>query len=151
MLTGEYRNSLDEKGRIMIPAKIRYEIAGSVLIVTRGIENCLWLFPEDQWKRISEQLLGSTSVFNERARLLHRRFIAPAQEVEIDKAGRVTISPTLREYGGLKKDCIVLGILNRMEIWDEEVYRAYWDNKEKEFREAAEEIGDKLRQDRLVD
>jgi MraZ protein len=145
MLTGEYRYSLDDKGRIMIPVKIRYEISGNVLVITRGIEGCLWLFPTSEWKQISGQLLDSTSIFNEKARLLHRWFIAPAQEAEIDKAGRVTIPPTLRKYGGLQKDCVVLGMLNRMELWDEEVYDSYWQKREIEFQEAAEEIGEKMR------
>ncbi len=147
MLTGEYRNSLDEKGRLMIPAKLRTEISGNVMILTRGIDRarCLWLFPPDEWRQISEKLLDSTSIFQKQARLLHRRFIAPAQEAEIDKSGRITIPPPLREYGNLRKDCIVLGVLNRIEIWDEEDYKAYWEDREDEFQEAAEAIGSDLK------
>jgi MraZ protein len=144
MITGEYRYSLDEKGRMMIPAKIRNEIAGSVLVLTRGIDRCLWLFPPEEWKAHSEQLLSSTSLFHEKDRLIHRRIIAPAQEVDIDRSGRVVIPPTLREYGGLAKNCIVLGMLTHLELWDEETYREYWDRSEDRFLEAAEEIGDRL-------
>ncbi len=145
MITGEYRYSLDEKGRLMIPAKVRAEIPGSVLVLTRGIDRCLWLFPPEQWKNKSEQLLSSTSLFHEKDRLIHRRIVAPAQEVEIDRSGRIVVPPTLREYGGLIKDCIILGMLTHLEVWDEPTYRQYWEESEGRFLEAAEEIGDRLR------
>ena len=145
MVTGEYRYSLDEKGRMMIPAKIRTEIAGNVLVMTRGIDRCLWLFPPEEWTSISEKLLGSFSIFQKKARLIHRRIIAPAQETEIDRTGRITIPQTLRENADLKKDCIIIGMLKRLEVWDEEVYRSYSDINEDEFQEAAEEIGNELK------
>jgi MraZ protein len=145
MITGEYRYSLDEKGRLMIPARVRAEITGNVLVLTRGIDRCLWLFPPEQWKIKSEQLLSSTSLFHEKDRLIHRRIIAPAQEVEIDRTGRIMVPSTLREYGGLTKDCIVLGMLTHLEVWDEATYRQYWETSESRFLEAAEEIGDRLR------
>jgi MraZ protein len=145
MITGEYRYSLDDKGRLMIPARVRSEITGNILILTRGIDRCLWLFPPEQWKVKSEQLLSSTSLFHEKDRLIHRRIIAPAQEVEVDRSGRIVVPPTLRDYGGLTKDCIVLGMLTHMEIWDEQGYRQYTEASEGRFLEAAEEIGDRLR------
>ena len=147
MVTGEYRKSLDEKGRLMIPARIRAAIPGNLLILTRGIDRskCLWLFVPDVWRRISDDLLASTSIYNRQARLVHRRFVAPAQEAEIDRTGRIMIPLTLREYGGLSKDCIVVGMLNRLEIWDEEIYRTYWEDKEDEFQEAAEAIGETIK------
>ena len=145
MVTGEYRYSLDEKGRLMIPAKIRTEISGNVLVMTRGIDKCLWLFPPEEWTDISEKLLGSFSIFQKKARLIHRRIIAPAQETEIDRTGRITIPQTLREYANLKKDCIIIGMLKRLEVWDEDVYRSYSDINEEEFQEAAEEIGNELK------
>ncbi len=141
MITGEFRVSLDDKGRILIPSRVRSEINGSSLIVTRGIDQCLWLFPEQQWKRIAGNLMDSTSLFQSRARMIQRRFIAPAQEAEFDKTGRINLPPSLREYARLTKDCIVLGIESYLEIWDEEAYRAYWEKNEAEFQEAAEELG----------
>lgn len=141
MITGEYHNSLDEKGRLLIPSRVRSEIAGNLLIVTQGVDKCLWLFPPEEWKRISENLMASTSIFQARARLIQRRIIAPAQETEIDKLGRINISQSLREYAGLSKDAVILGIKNYLEIWDETVYRDYWTDKEPEFQEAAEELG----------
>ena len=144
MITGEYKAAIDEKGRIMVPARIRAAISGNILVVTRGIDRCIWLFPPEEWNRISENLMSSTSVFKARTRLLQRRIIAPAQEIEIDKSGRLNIPPTLRESAGMEKEGIILGIEKYIEIWDEKTYSAYLDESEKEFREAAEELGDVL-------
>lgn len=141
VITGEYKNALDEKGRLLIPSKIRTEITGNVLILTRGVDKCLWLFPPEEWRKISENLMESTSVFTAKARLIQRRIIAPAQETEIDKAGRINIPPMLREYAGLTKECVILGIKTYIEIWDEGAYKQYWDENEAEFQQAAEELG----------
>lgn len=141
MIAGEYHNSIDEKGRLSLPAKMRADIAGNLVVITQGVDKCLWLFPPEEWKRISENLMASTSLFQARARLIQRRIIAPAMEIEIDKAGRVNIAPTLREYAGLTKDTVILGIKSYVEIWDESAYRDYWADKEAEFQEAAEELG----------
>ena len=145
MITGEFHNSLDEKGRILIPSRIRNEIAGNTLILTRGIDRCLWLFPIDEWTKISQGLMESTSLFQSKARMIQRRIIAPAQEMEIDKAGRINISPALREYAGLEKDCIILGIENYLELWSESEYRLYLEETEPDFQAAAEELGDLIK------
>jgi MraZ protein len=142
MLTGEFRNAVDEKGRLMIPARLRTEIAGNFLILTRGVDKCLWLFPPEEWQKISDNLMNATSPFHARARLIQRRIIAPAQEVEIDKAGRVNIPPSLREYANLRKEAVLLGIKKYIEIWDEEEYGVYWKENESLFQEAAEELGE---------
>jgi MraZ protein len=144
MITGEFRCSLDEKGRLLIPARMRTEIAGNEVILTRGVENCLWLFPPEEWKTFSENLIGSTSVFQEKARLIQRRMIAPAQETEIDRAGRIVIPQTLREYADLKKECLILGLKKYMEIWSEVDYQAYLSENEAKFKEAAEELGGRI-------
>jgi len=148
VLNGEYRNSLDEKGRFLIPARIRNEIGGNVLIITRAVDKCLWLFTVDEWHRISESIMGSSSMFKSRTRLLQRRIIAPAQECEIDRSGRITIPVSLRESAGLdsKKEAIILGVQRYMEIWDVDVYSEYLEQSEKEFLEAAEGLGDLLQQ-----
>jgi MraZ protein len=144
MITGEFRCSLDEKGRLLIPARMRTEIAGNEVVLTRGVEHCLWLFPPEEWKTFSENLIGSTSVFQEKARLIQRRMIAPAQETEIDKAGRIVIPQTLREYADLKKECLILGLKKYMEIWSEVAYQAYLAENEAKFKEAAEELGRRI-------
>jgi MraZ protein len=142
MLTGEYHNTLDEKGRLMIPAKLRAEIAGNELVLTRGVDRCLWLFPPGEWQRISDNLMSATSPFHARARLIQRRIVAPAQAVEIDKTGRISIPLSLREDSGLKKEVVLLGIKKYIEIWDEEEYQAYWKDNENAFQKAAEELGE---------
>ena len=141
MITGEYKNSLDDKGRLLIPSKLRTELEGERLVLTRGVESCLWLFQAAQWQSLAEQLTQSTSLFQKRARILKRRIIAPAQEVEIDKAGRITIPPTLREYADLAKDTVILGLENYLEIWNEAAYIQDIEENEEEFLEAAEELG----------
>ncbi len=141
MITGEFRCSLDEKGRLLIPARMRTEVLGNVVILTRGVENCLWLFPPEEWKTFSENLVGSTSLLQSEARLIQRRLIAPAQETEIDKAGRIVIPPTLREYADLRKECLILGLKKYMEVWSEQAYQAYLQENEAKFKEAAEALG----------
>jgi len=144
VITGEYRNSLDEKGRLLIPSRLRTDISGDVLVLTRGIDKCLWLFTPGEWSEISAKLVDSTSLFQSKARLIQRRIIGPAQEVEIDKSGRINISQTLREYAGLEKECILVGLKKCIEIWDEQQYLSYMNESEDEFKNAAEELGEVL-------
>jgi len=144
MITGEFRCSLDEKGRLLIPAKMRTEIVGNVVVLTRGVENCIWLFPPEEWKAFSENLVGSTSLLQAQSRLIQRRLIAPAQENEIDKAGRIVIPQTLREYADLRKECLILGLKKYIEIWSETAYQAYLQENEAKFKEAAEELGGRV-------
>ena len=141
LLTGEFRNTLDEKGRLSLPARLRGELLGSEFVLTQGVDSCLWLFPPDQWTALSKKLMESTSLFSARARLVQRRIIAPAQEVEVDKLGRIAIPQSLREFAGLSKECVILGISKYIEIWDGEAYRAYLGENESEFLAAAEELG----------
>jgi MraZ protein len=146
MLIGEYRNSIDDKGRLQLPSRLRSEIAGTSLILTRGVDTCLWLFPEEEWRRISQNIMGSSSMFKSKTRLLQRRIIAPAQELEIDKTGRIPIPPTLRESAGLqvKSEAVILGIDSYIEIWDTDRYNEYLNESEEEFLEAAEQLGELL-------
>jgi MraZ protein len=144
MITGEFRCSLDEKGRLLIPAKMRTEIIGNVVVLTRGVENCIWLFPPEEWKAFSENLVGSTSLLQAQSRLIQRRLIAPAQETEIDKAGRIVIPQTLREYADLRKECLILGLKKYIEVWSETAYQAYLQENEAKFKEAAEELGGRV-------
>ena len=141
MITGEYHISVDDKGRIIMPAKVRTEFSDGLLFLTQGVDRCLWIFRPPEWKHICDSLTESTNLFQSRARLIQRRIIAPAQETELDKIGRINISPALREYAGLRKECVVLGVGTYLEIWDEEKYRSYWEENEPEFQEAAEELG----------
>lgn len=141
LLTGEFRNSLDEKGRLSLPARLRGELPDMSLVLTQGVDRCLWLFPPEQWETLSKKLMDSTPLFQAKARLIQRRILAPAQEVEVDKMGRVSVPQSLREWAGLTKECVILGITKYIEIWDADEYRKYWEENESEFRSAAEELG----------
>ncbi len=141
MITGQFQNALDDKGRLLIPSRIRGEITGNVLVITRGLDRCLWLFPPEHWRTLSDSLMGAASPFTRKARLLQRRIIAPAQEVELDKAGRINIPQSLQVAAGLQRDCLILGIKKYVEIWDVAEYDAYLSESEEEFQEAAEELG----------
>lgn len=141
LFSGEFRNTLDDKGRISLPARLRSEVAGSTIVMTQGIDRCLWLFPTETWAEFSTKLTDSVSVFHARTRLVQRRIVAPAQDIEIDKAGRIMIPQSLREFAGLTKDCVILGINRYMEVWDAEQYRLYWQENESDFQAAAEELG----------
>ena len=140
-LTGEFRNTLDEKGRLSLPARMRSELPGANLVLTQGVDKCLWLFPPAQWQELSQKLMASTSLFQAKSRLVQRRILAPAQEVEIDRLGRISIPQSLREWAGLSRECVILGISKYIEIWNAEEYQKYLDENEKEFLNAAEELG----------
>lgn len=144
LLTGEYRNTLDEKGRILIPSKLRNELFGdsekNVLIVTQSFDHCLWLYTLDEWKNLSSKIMESASPFSKQNRLVLRSLIAPAQEVELDKAGRLSIPQSLRDYAGLTKDCIILGINRYMELWDAQSYGEYLEENEEDLKDAAEAL-----------
>lgn len=143
LLTGEYNNTMDEKGRLAFPSKLRTELNQNVLIVTASyMDHCLQLFTTEEWEIIKGRLMASASPFNKKNLNVLRRFIAPAQEVEFDKAGRLSIPQSLREYAGLSKDCTILGIDRFMEVWDSDKYREYLANSEEEVSDAADELKD---------
>ncbi|MBQ3671796.1 MAG: division/cell wall cluster transcriptional repressor MraZ [Treponema sp.] len=142
LLTGEYKNTLDEKGRIQLPSKLRGNLSGNVLIVTQSLDRCLWLYTPEEWKNLSSKIMESASPFNTQNRLVLRRLIAPAQEVEFDKSGRLSIPQSLREYAGLAKECVILGINKYMELWDAETYEKYLLENEENFLQAAETLNE---------
>jgi len=125
MMTGEFRAALDEKGRLLIPTKLRSEITGDTVVLTKGIDRCLWLFSTPKWEVFSKTVQESVGMFAQRDLMIQRRIIGSAMELDVDKAGRVGISSLLREHAGLAKDCVVVGIRNYLEIWDEAAYMAY--------------------------
>ena len=141
LLTGEYNNTLDEKGRLSFPAKLRTELEQNVLIVTRSyLDHCLQLFTAEEWEQLKTRIMASVSPFSKENMNVVRRFIAPAQAVEFDKAGRLSIPQSLREYAGLSKDCTVLGMDKFMEVWDSEKYRQYLAETENQFQDVADDL-----------
>ena len=125
----------------MFPVRLRSDLSTSTMILTRGIDRCLWLFTPEQWKILSDKVMESASLFQQQSRSVLRRLIAPAQEVEIDKAGRISIPQSLREFAGLEKDCVFLGINKYFELWDSNEYEKYLGESEADFRGATEGLG----------
>ena len=147
MLIGEYKHSLDSKKRLSIPSKFRKELgeglptgqAGAVL--TRGLDNCLFVFPSQSWKPFAEMLAG-LSMAKKDTRSFSRLFLSGAVEVEFDSLGRILIPDVLKEYACLNKTVIVAGLFNRLEIWDEERWNNYRADLEKNSDSIAEKLGE---------
>ncbi len=140
MLTGQYKTTIDEKGRILIPTRLKQDIPGNHMIITAGIDSCLWLFLPSTWQVLSDKIM-ETSLFSHGARLLQRRIIAPAMEIALDKLGRLLIPQNLKDTALIKKNCVLHGLKKFIEIWDAEKYESYLKDNENDFQKAAEELG----------
>ncbi|WP_010270147.1 division/cell wall cluster transcriptional repressor MraZ [Paenibacillus senegalensis] len=140
MFMGEYQHSVDEKGRMIIPAKFR-EALGPSFVVTRGLDNCLFVYPMQEWT-VLEGKLKSLPLMKSDARAFTRFFFSGATECELDKQGRVNLPNTLVEYAKLKKECVVLGVSNRVEIWSKDLWESYFQQSEDSFNEIAEKLVD---------
>ena len=138
---GQFNITIDEKGRMLLPSKIRGKIPGDSLILTKGTERCLWLYLPEEWERVSEQLVNGSSVFSLDTQDVLRRFIAPAEEITVDKAGRVKLSPSLMKSMGLSRDCYLLGMGERLEIWDEAAYERFEEERSAEVKQTWEGLG----------
>lgn len=140
MFMGEFQHSIDDKGRIIIPAKFR-DLLGSSFVVTRGLDQCLFVYPMQEWK-VLEQKLKALPLMKSDARAFTRFFFSGATECEWDKQGRVNLPGSLRQYAKLEKDCIVLGVSNRVEIWSKDTWEQYFQQSEDTFNEIAEKLVD---------
>lgn len=138
MFFGTYTPRLDDKGRIFLPAKFRDELSEG-LVVTRGQERCLYVWSQAEFGKLAERLQAAP-VTNKGARDYVRMFFAGASDEKPDKQGRVTIAPMLREYASLDRDCIVIGAMNRIEIWDSTAWQSYSDQQEQAFADLSEEV-----------
>jgi MraZ protein len=138
MFFGTYTPKLDDKGRLFLPAKFRDELAEG-LVVTRGQERCLYVWSMEEFGRLTERM-REVPVTNKAGRDYVRMFFAGASDEKPDKQGRVTIPPMLREYASLSRDCIVIGAMNRIEIWDAASWQSYSDQQEQAFADLSEEV-----------
>jgi len=135
---GTHAPKLDEKGRLFLPAKYRDELSDGV-VITKGQERCLYVFPHDECGRITEAL--STALVNDKTvRDYSRVFFASASDEVPDKQGRITVPSALRGYAGLQRDCVVIGANTRLEIWDAQAWETYLAEQEDSFSEAEEEV-----------
>ncbi|MDR2481932.1 MAG: division/cell wall cluster transcriptional repressor MraZ [Spirochaetaceae bacterium] len=141
-LSGGFNNTLDDKGRVNFPARLRGGFSGDILVITRGLEKCLYLFPPPAWKDFEEKL-EQPAFMSRDWRKIQRHFLGWATESEIDKSGRLTIPQSLREYASLTHDVIVMGLGKRVEIWDAVIYKETQGEKDggQELEDIAEKCG----------
>lgn len=138
MLIGEYRHNIDDKGRIIIPAKFREEI-GMKFVVTRGLDGCLFVYSMDNWNKIVSKL--QTLPFTKKdARTFMRFFLSGATVCEFDKQGRINLSNSLIEYAGIQKECTIIGVNDRLEIWASEKLDAIMEENASNFSDIAENL-----------
>ena len=140
MLIGEYSHTIDAKKRLAVPAKLRKEL-GDRAVLTRGLDNCLFLYPESEWQKLTQKL-SELPVGQANTRSFLRLMLAGAVEVELDQLGRILIPDYLKEYAGLAQKVVITGVYNRLEIWDEERWGAYKGDVEKNTDMIAEKLGE---------
>ncbi|MBN6887056.1 transcriptional regulator MraZ [Cytobacillus horneckiae] len=138
MFMGEYHHNVDTKGRLIVPAKFR-ESLGETFVLTRGLDQCLFGYPMSEWKELEEKL-KALPLTKKDARSFTRFFFSGATECEIDKQGRVNITSPLLQYAKLEKECVVLGVSNRIEIWSRNLWEEYFAESEESFAEIAENM-----------
>jgi len=140
MFLGEYLYKIDNKKRLAIPAKFR-KVLGKKAVITRGLDNCLFLYSTKEWEKFAKKLSGFSFTKSD-ARGFSRVMLAGAMEVNIDRLGRILIPDYLKEIAGLKKEAIIAGIYNRIEIWDSKKWSAYKKDKGKNVEDIAERLND---------
>ncbi len=140
MLIGEYQHTLDTKKRLSIPSKLR-KLIGERAILTRGLNNCLVLYPMEQWQKLTEKL-SQLPVGQGDTRSFLRLMFSGAVEVEMDQLGRVLIPDFLKTYAGFKQKITIVGVYDRLEIWDDERWTNYKTEVEKNTDMIAEKLGE---------
>jgi MraZ protein len=143
MFRGRYEHSIDQKGRISVPSRFREILATQYderLIVT-NFDQCLWAYPVAEWKKVEEKVAALPQLKAE-VKALQRFFISAASEAPLDKQGRILIPPTLREYADLNRDCVMVGMSQRIEIWSLERWNKIFKDAEKTLQESIEQLTD---------
>ncbi len=140
MLIGEYKHTLDPKKRLSLPSKWRKEL-GKKLVVTRGLDNCLFVYPLKEWQKISEKI-GQLPLGQADTRSFNRFFLSGAVEVEVDSVGRILVPDFLKEFAQLESTVVLAGIHDRVEIWDEKQWSKYKQSIEQNADALAEKLGE---------
>lgn len=140
MFIGEYKHNIDEKGRLALPAKFRQELKDGA-VVTRGLDNCLFLYTKKEWEKLAEKL-ANLPISQANSRAFARLMLAGAMDVEFDKQGRVVLPEYLRQFAGLKKSVVIAGLYTRLEIWDESAWKQYKAQTEAESGNIAERMAE---------
>lgn len=140
MFIGEYTHSVDSKKRLAIPAKFRKEL-GQKAIVTRGLDQCLVVYPLKEWNLLADKI-GKLPISQTEARGFTRIMLAGAMDVELDKLGRILIPDYLKKFADFKKNVVIIGLYNRLEIWDENKWNTYRVKTEKEMGDSVSKLGE---------
>ena len=138
MLLGEHEHSLDDKNRLTLPAKLRAAFEDGV-VVSRGLDGCLYAYPRAEWQRLADRI-AALDPLGEDARSMRRHFFSGASQGELDKQGRLVLSPTLIAYAGLEREVTVAGVHDHLEIWD----RTKWRQQLQEVEGSAEDVAERL-------
>ena len=140
MLMGEYHHNIDDKGRLILPSKFREDL-GEEFVVTRGLEDCLFVYPINEWQKITEKL--KTLPFTKKdARSFMRFFLSGATAAAFDKQGRINITSLLISYADIKKECVIIGVGDRLEIWAKEKWDNFYDTNKNDLSDIAENLFD---------
>jgi MraZ protein len=142
MFYGEYEHTIDKKGRLIIPSKFRdsfkeYDI--TKLYITRGLDKCLFIFTENEWKS-QETKFKSVSFTKAEARKFNRLYFSGASELEFDRQGRILIPKYLKDFAGIKRDVMLIGVSNRVEVWSKDMWQSYYNGSKDSFEEIAEKL-----------
>ena len=140
MWYGEYKHSLDSKDRFILPARFRDKVKQLEIkkfYITRGLDGCLFIFAYEVWK-VMEDKLKEVSFTKQQARSFNRMYFSGAIEVEFDSQGRVTLPDYLREFAGIEKDIVILGVSDRIEIWDRRKWEQFYNDQKNKFEDIAE-------------
>lgn len=140
MFLGEFAHTLDDKGRLIIPARFRDEL-GARFVVTRGLDRCLFVYPSGEWSALAEKL-GRLPLAKADARAFARLLFSGATECELDKQGRIVLPPSLRQYANIGRDAVVIGVSNRVEVWAAEEWQKYATASTEAYEAIAEKIVD---------
>ena len=138
MFMGEYHHSIDDKGRIIMPSKFRYDL-GETFVITRGIDSCLFVYPKETWNRLTEKL-NELSFTKKDVRSFQRFFLSAATICEFDKQGRINITSPLAGYADLTKECVVIGVNDRIEIWSKGNFDKFLNENINNVSEIAEHL-----------
>lgn len=138
MFIGEYHHNIDEKSRIIMPSKFRYDL-GETFVITRGIDSCLFVYPKETWNNITNKL-NELSFTKKDVRSFQRFFLSAATICEFDKQGRINISSPLASYANLTKECVIIGVNDRIEIWSKENFDKFLNESMENVTEIAEHL-----------
>ena len=140
MLMGEFHHNIDEKSRLIIPSKFRSEL-GERFIITKGLDKCLFVYSEVEWNKIMQRV-SSLQFTKKNVRAFERTFIGGASQIEFDKQGRINITSPLVHYANIHKECVIIGVNERLEIWSLEEFNRYMKENEESLEEITEDIFD---------